>query len=317
MQIPVYCLRGANVMKLRLDLVAVTRPGEIVERARTVVSDLEAKRLLFVYSDEDTPATNLTVIDEADLRAVQESAVNCACESAYFLYDDTGNAESYRAIHFFRKEPEAPESAPAIIEPPQEPIAEESKAAVDSKTHSELPEINLPFSIALNKDEGRVSIKKHDFVVVAESSTDEPEYVPPESNLSRSWELLVTGKPWEGASVVLVQGIYLDFSCNFTRTADTLNLDVRLKVPAEGCNVAFRVAIDGEICGPLLWLTAQIKAEISLEQQLLELGAEARDLIQLKSLHEFGLTDLPKLMKVWKRARSHGAETVASLYWGA
>lgn len=314
-QIPVYCLRGANVLQLRLDLVTVTQPEEIIERAREVVGDLEASRLLYVYCDEDTPVTNLAILDEADLRAVQESTVNRACDSAYFLYDDTGNAESYRAIYFFQKVPEVPESIPGVIESREEPIAEESKSAVDSESHSELSEISLPFSIALNSED-RVSIKKHDFVILEESNTDEPEWVQPESILSRRWELQVTGQSWTQASVALVQGSPLDVSFNLTRTADTLNLDLRLKVPAEGCNVAFRIAIDGEICGPMLWLEAQIQAEISLEQQLLELGAHPRDLAQLRSLYEFGLTDLPKLMRVWKNARGHGVEVVANFYWG-
>lgn len=315
MKIPVYCLRGSDVLQLRLDLRTVGRMEEIVEKVREFVRDLQAERLFYVYSDEDTPATNLKVIDEADMQAVQENAIIRASESAYFLYDETGKAENYRAIHFFQKVPEVQEPVPAEAEPAQDSIAEEANRGTDENGHAGLAEIMLPFSLAINKEESRVSIKKNDLVVLEESSALEPEYVKSGASLTRDWKLQVTGQPWQQASVALVQGSYNRTSFTLARQGDTLSLHLQLQVPPEGCDVTFRVAIDGDICGPLLWLTAQIKAEKSIEEQLIELGALERSLADLKQLYEFGLTDLQKLMRVWKKARTFGMEAVANIYW--
>lgn len=312
MKIPVYCLRGSNVLQLRLDLRTVGGMEEIVEKVREFGVDLQAERLFYVYADEDTPATNLRLIDEADMQAVQENAIFRACESAYFLYDETGKAENYRAINFFQKVPEGQEPVPAVAE---HSSTEEANRGIDENDHFGLSKIILPFSLAVNKEESRVSVKKNDLIVLEESCVLEPEYVESGASLTRDWKLQVTGQAWEQASIALVEGSYGRTSFTLVRQGDILSLHLQLKVPSEGCNVTFRVAIDGDICGPLLWLTAQIKVEKSIEQQLIELGALERNIADLKQLYEFGLTDLRKLMRVWKTTRTLGIEAVANTYW--
>jgi len=300
-KIPVFCLRSSSMLHLGLDLLAVQSVEEILEKARGFIPDFVPAKLLYVYSDDLTPTTHLRVLDELDLRAVQEDALMRQCESAYFRYESEEPAEPLRAIQFFKKTVQAQE--PVGVQPSQ------------SSAFPLLELVRLPFSIALNKDETSVSLQKRDFTILEESSAFEPEYVPSGSCLTRKWRLLVSGEPWEQAAAVYLRDNSVRKGLIITQASSTLSLDLQVEVGAEDCSLAFRLALDGEMCGPVLWVEAGVEREVSLEQQLLDLGAYEDELEGLKQLYEIGLTDLPKLMKAWKR-RYGGMDAVANLYWG-
>ena len=304
------------MVRLDLDLLTVGSLEEIVDKAREVIKDLMPERLLFIYSDENTPATNLRLIDDSDVRCVQEDAVKRQCEMAYLLYDEEGIAESVRALHFFKQLPEEHTAEIPPVLPPQPPL-EVAQIQPEPDITSKIFQLELPFALALNKDSvPRVSLKKHDFTLLEESSVLEPEYVASGSALSKYWKILVTGQPWEHASVVPTQGGMQGCRFSVVREVDTVNIHLQMDVPDSGCYLGFRIAIDGELCGPVMWIEARVRAEASIEQQLLELGALESDLDKLKQLYEIGLTELPKLLKVWRKARTHGMDVVANLYWG-
>lgn len=301
-KIPVTCLYSSSMLHLGLDLLAIQSTEELTEKAKGLIPDFSPEKLLYVYSDDISPATHLRLIDEPDLRAIQEDASQRQCESAFFIYDSEGSAGQLRAIQFFKKTPPEP-------------------VGIQFSSNTEMPLlkrplVSLPFSVAINKDEPSVSMKKRDFTILEESSAFEPEYIPSGSCLNRNWRLLVSGDPWEHASVVYLRDNSVRKGLIMTQVNSTLTIELQVEIGTEDCSLAFRLAFDGEVCGPVLWMEAGVEAEVSLEQQLLDLGAYEDELERLKQLHEIGLTDLPKLVKAWKRNRYGGMDAVANMYWG-
>lgn len=303
-EIPVFCLKEATVLTLGLDLLTIQSAQKVAEKVEVSIKDFIPEKLLFVYSDGVNPATHLSISDEADLKAIQEDAINRQCENAYFIYDADNTSIPVRACVFFKK----PQQTPGPVDIQQIEGFVEMIAPV--------PEIILPFSLSTDKNQASISLKKHDFVVLEESSGLEPEYVQQGSSLTRNWRLEVSGNAWEQASIVCIRDNSASKGFTLSRENDILIVNLQLEVPADGCSLAFRVAFDGEVCGPLLWIEARIKAKISLEQQLLDLGADESNLEKLKQLYEIGLTDLPKLIKAWKRQGYFGMDAVANVYWG-
>ena len=302
-KIPVFCLKEANLLKLRLDLLTIQSAQEVAEQVEGSISDFIPEKLLFVYSDGANPDTHLSISDEADLKAIQEDAISRQCENAYFIYDADNTTSPVRAVVFFKKSQQAPE-----------PVVMQQIEGIMNMI-APVPEIILPFSLSIEKDQALISLKKHDFVVLEESSGLEPEYVQQGSRLIRTWRLEVSGNAWEQASIVCINDTSTRKDFTLSREKNILIVNLQLEVPADGCSLAFRVVFDGEVCGPLLWIEARVKAEISLEQQLLDLGAEESSLEKLKQLYEIGLTDLPKLIKAWKRQGYLGMDVVANVYW--
>lgn len=303
LKIPVFCLIEGKVLNLELDLSTLQSVEEISEKVKGSMSDYSPENLLFMYSDGVNPETHLRISDEADLKAIQEDAINRQCENAYFTYDADSTGSPIRAIVFFKKTQQT-----------VEPVAIQQIEGI-AKVIAPVPETRLPFRLFFDKDQTLISLKKHDFVVLEESSGLEPEYVQQGSSLIRTWRLEVTGTAWEQASIVCFHDNSTHKDFTLSRESDILIVNLQLEVPVEGCSIVFRVALDGEICGPLLWIEARIKAEISLEQQLLDLGVEEWNLEKVKQLYEIGLTDLPKLIRAWKRQGYLGMDVVANVYW--